>query len=316
MSNSWQKLLRIFYQYTAEVLLYVEGGKLKGLVSRQDFSEDLSDLGSISPSLDSFVTKIKDIDEALAHLEKSQAEQAGKKVIPAVNKEFDLIGLWSRLEIIQAWEDLPSVPSPSVKKWHPQKEGVKPDQGGSKEIHHEEKKQISLNQKLAMLAMEALPIGMLALDTLGNQLFYNEDWLALKKKHPRILTTKRILQSAKEMMAREAHKTAMNLNATFILNDIIQDDILKMRLIRDKNSTIGYLFWYPEAIMKRASKTSHKDTETYEGKSLKKILADKEKQILAWAMDKAKGKISEAAKILGVPRQTFAYRYEKHRKSK
>ena len=307
MSNSWQKLLRIFYQYAAEVLLYIESGKLKGLVFRQDFSEDLSDLASINPSLDSFVTKIKDIDEALAHLERSQAEQEGKKVIPALNKDFDLIGLWSRLEIIQAWEDVPS-----VKKWQPQKEGGKPDQGGSKDIHHEEKSQISLNQKLAMLAMEALPIGMLAMDTLGNQLFYNEDWLALKKKHPRILTTKRILQSAKEMMAREAHKTAMNLNATFVLNDIIRDDVLKMRLIRDKNSTIGYLFWYPEALTKRVSKTS----ETYEGKSLKKILADKEKQILAWAMDKAKGKISEAAKILGVPRQTFAYRYDKHRKSK
>ncbi len=304
--STWQKLLQLFYQYKTDILLYTEDNKLKGFISHDDFTGNLSDLENINPELLFFVKKIYDADQILTYLENSGVSHEGKKVLPVINKKFNFFDLWNRVDIIKAWENI------GVETRATSREELKENSGQNKK---------SLNQKLAMLAMETLPIGMLALDTSGKQLFYNEDWLALKKKYPRELTTKRIIQNAKNFMAEEVYKSKVNLCATFHLHTIIQGDLVKMRLIRHKNSTIGYLFWYPEASVSELSVSTalpdseNKETDFYQGKSLKEILNEKEKQILIWAIEKAKGKIGDAAKILGVPRQTFSYRYDRlHKK--
>ena len=113
-------------------------------------------------------------------------------------------------------------------------------------------------------------------------------------------------------MAEEAFKEdTVSPNMIFYLDNILKEQKLKMRLIRNKNKTIGYLFWDSESGFESASKSS-KGSVSYEGKTLNDILAEEEKNILKWAMDKAEGHISNAAKMIGVPRQTFGYKYKKY----
>ena len=298
--STWQKILQFFYQYKTDILLYTEDGKIKGFISHDDFTGNLSDLESISSELLFFVKKVIDIDQVLHSLEKSEVYHENKKALPMINEKFAFVALWNRVDIIKAWENI------DVETRRVSREEVKESRGEHKK---------SLDHKLAMLAMETLPIGMLALDTVGKQLFYNEDWLALKKKYPRELTTKRIIQNAKNFMAEEVYKSEVNLRATFHLNTIIPGDLIKMRFIRHNNITVGYLFWHPETSITELPNLANKEIDVYEGKSLKEILNEKEKQILIWAMEKAKGKIGDAANILGVPRQTFSYRYDRlHKK--
>ncbi len=295
--STWQNLLKIFYQYKTNIILYVKGKKLKGFILRDHFTENLSDIDSINQVFDSFVIAFKDIDQALMYLEHDGIIHEGRQVVPVVNQKFNFIGLWNRLNIIKSLEDIPLF--------------------DKNDILEKNEDQSSFNHKLAMLALEVLPIGMLALDTSGNQLLYNEDWLALKKKYPRELKTKHIIQCAKEAMANEVHKPEVNFAMTFSLDKIIDGHIIKMKLICNANTTIGYLFWNSEInLISQQSDSSIKETSSYEGKSLKEILHEKEKQILSWALKRAKGKVSDAAKILKVPRQTFSYRYARYHKQK
>ena len=49
----------------------------------------------------------------------------------------------------------------------------------------------------------------------------------------------------------------------------------------------------------------------FSGKTLPDILAAEEARAMAWAMAEANGNQSDAALLLGIPRQTFNYRYRK-----
>ncbi len=49
----------------------------------------------------------------------------------------------------------------------------------------------------------------------------------------------------------------------------------------------------------------------FSGRTLPEILAAEEARAMAWAMREANENQSDAALLLGIPRQTFNYRYRK-----
>ena len=304
MSSS-QNLLKLFYKYSSDTILYLKDGKLKGYITRQDVTESLSNISDINTDLVSFVHEINDMDKILNFLEESKIIEGNKKRIPVINKKFEFIGLWERVDVIKSWEDIPT-----IAKWNmgtstdketypaPPQENISGNGG--------------LGQKLALLAIETLPIGMLAISILGEEILCNEDWLNLKRKYPKELTTKNIIYKAKNAMAEEAFKKDETFsNMTFCLDSILKDQNIKMRLIRNKNKTIGYLFWKPESgpdPLQRSSSTGY----SYKGRGLKDILTHEEKSVLKWAIENAGGHIGKAAKMIGVSKQTFGYKYKKY----
>ena len=303
--NSSQSLLRLFYKYRTDAILYLEDGKLKGYVKKQEVTESLSDISEATTDPVSLVHSVDDVDQALNFLEGSKIVENNKKQIPVINKKFNFVGLWERVDVIRSWENIPT-----ITKWNVgHKVDNKIDPMSAQESIPEND---GLNQKLAYLAMETLPIGMLAVSTLGEEILCNEDWLYLKKKHPKELTTKNIIYKAKNAMTEEAFKkNKTSPNMIFYLNNILKDQEVRMRLIRNKNKTIGYLFWKPE-VHSNSEQKLFSIQPIYHGKNLDNIMAQTEKNILTWALEKTEGHISNASKILGVSRQNFWYKYRKH----
>ena len=214
-----------------------------------------------------------------------------------------------------------------------QNDSDKHDQGS--ELIPKWKVQIE-NSKLAILTIETLPIPLMAADTKGNELYYNRDWENLVKIHRHQLNTGYLVEFAKDVMADKALKGNLDPDDTLAL-DVLKKQGLSMRLMRQtiegQSKAVGYLFWVNESpserrvrpselISKRStdsafstlSKTPsiEKEATSFLGRTLPDILADQEKKAIEWAMDEADGNQSNAAMLLGIPRQTLSYKMQKY----
>ncbi len=305
--ETWQILLRFFYQYISTALLYIEEGKIKGIILRQELVEKLSDLesGNINISLNNLVHKIKDLNELLSYYNKHHVKQDGDKVMPVINKNLKFVGFWKYAELIKSWENLPD-----IQPWDPKK--LKKNDGISKTEKEEQREEIAFPNNLAsltILAMETLPMGILAIDTKGNKLFCNEDWLILKKKNPMQLKTDVILKKAKKLMVQYAFKKSIDFKIEFHLDDILPNVGLSMKFIRNQNKTVGYLFWADHSLEIKFNKDRNR---MYKKKSLDAILMEEEKKILNWAFREKSGDTMKAAKMLGISKKKFVQRYNKY----
>lgn len=166
--------------------------------------------------------------------------------------------------------------------------------------------------KLAIWALETLPFPILALDLKGHELFHNAEWEDLEKKHPMKLSCQEIYALAQKVISQKAVKS--DLKVKDILELPLNFEKLKflLRAIHVEGHTLGYLIWAME-IEKSFSLTIQKtNSEDFLGKTLPEILAEAEKKALLWAYEQADGNKSNAAMLLGIPRQTYGYRLKKY----
>ena len=173
--SSPQSLLRLFYQYSCETILYLKDGKLKGYIQKQEVTESLSDISRTNVDLTSLVHRIEDMDQILSFLERSSIVKDNKKRIPIINKRFKFVDLWERVDLIRSWEDIPK-----IEKWD-LKTKVRQDTEPAPTQDESTYENGVLSQKLALLAMETLPIGMLAVSALGEEILCNEGLASFKE---------------------------------------------------------------------------------------------------------------------------------------
>ena len=404
--NIWQKVLRVFYEYSAELVLYIEEGKVKGVISKPDIEHAMSDIEYTRSEINTIpVRQVNDL-ELLIELHQKFAVNAYEKtgVLPVVNKKKDFVGLWSRTELIQAHQ-----PISEVKAWSPPKvskkiddlndektEDVKPSIGieidkpdeqllvtetehqasldkDSREfedtnaqaeqsepepgpIQEKQSKTVEVNTQqpektvaeveedttpkwkaqiehgvLAILTIETLPLPLLAADPNGNELFFNTDWRELNKTHLSALGTQYLIHFAKERMAQLALDGALDVKDTIELDVLPDNNIVKMRVIREDTKAIGYLFWIMQRSQKpekaqtlgdikvraltkkdRVSIENEAKSSGFLGRTLPDIVSQEEKRAILWALEQAGGNRSNAAMLLGIPRQTFSYKMQKY----
>ncbi|MDH5719520.1 MAG: hypothetical protein OEZ13_02755 [Spirochaetia bacterium] len=337
-----KKLLRFFFFYETEYLFFIKKGKLTGVIKKSIIEENLSDLDrlkEINDEPEKIILEITDLEEALEIYEKYAVKQEEKLVFPVVNSEFELTGLWGRKEIIQSWENIPS-----IKKWNPAEdekkqpikikiekktEETKNDKRAATtesytKLENEYKKKIYWSN-LLINAVETLPLPMLALDTSGVELFFNKEW-ETNRKGVFKLRTLELIKNAKNIIGEMAIKSELKLSEILKIDTLEKNKTVFMRCIQkagilenENVKAIGYLFWIEESKdaafeEKKQIKPFIKENdkkESYLGRTLPEILAEKERKALKWAYDEAGGNLSNAAMLLGIPRQTFSYRYKK-----
>ena len=404
--NIWQKVLRVFYEYSAELVLYIEEGKVKGVISKPDIEHAMSDIEYTRSEINTIpVRQVNDL-ELLIELHQKFAVNAYEKtgVLPVVNKKKDFVGLWSRTELIQAHQ-----PISEVKAWSPPKvskktddlndektEDVKPSVGieidepneqllatktehqasldkDSREfedtntqaeqsepeprsIQEKQSKPVEVNIQqpektvakveedttpkwkaqiehgvLAILTIETLPLPLLAADPNGKELFFNTDWREQNKAHLSALGTQYLINFAKERMAQLALDGALDVKDTIELDVLPDNNIVKMRVIREDTKAIGYLFWIMQRSQKpgkaqtlgdikvraltkkdRVSIENEANSSGFLGRTLPDIVSQEEKRAILWALEQAGGNRSNAAMLLGIPRQTFSYKMQKY----
>lgn len=205
--------------------------------------------------------------------------------------------------------------------------------------------------------LEALPIPMLAVNTKGEVLFYNQDWVNLQKKNKNHLGVKNIMNITRDLMAKMAFDGSLEIDSVLSIPNPPQGYRISMRSILSEpvkiSQVMGYVFWAeqePEFIVPEnapqntlentigsnresnrekdngsVQSTSHEAVseaalesvqdingeKSYSGKTLIDLLQEEEKKIMAWAMQETGGNQTNAAMLLGIPRQTFSYRYHK-----
>ncbi|MDH5716117.1 MAG: helix-turn-helix domain-containing protein [Spirochaetia bacterium] len=355
-----KNLLKLFYYFSIDYIFYIEKGLLKGFFYKRDIEEKLSDLDevkSFNNKIDTILNKLQNLETALEIHQSFSFLYEENKVIPIVNSNIEVVGLWGRKEIIQSWENMPQ-----IKKWSPlkisDKEIIKSKDDDSKESQQEESgKKIKItvphdfkNRKeeiaqedtknlikdnnywaqLVVLTMETLPVPMLAVNIKGDELFYNAEWENIQNNNQK-LKTNILYKLGKEKIGSLALENKLDIKDTFEIMNLDNKSKLLMKTIfnfenkADKNiKAIGYLFWIFEnqysgdkntknSIEENMTKKTFKDEnkKSYMGQTLPDLLASEEKKILKWAMEESGGNQSNAAMLLGIPRQTFSYRYRK-----
>lgn len=380
--NQYQSLLRILYRYQSETLLVYETGLIQGLVSKHRLEEQLSDLSHAGSDFTLPATPAE-MEDVLLAISKSTLIENNRKALPVIDNNGKFLGLWDQPQILRTAVDLSqshSVSSnnekPESLKTIPQESSNQSSQGfinsdikievketnneidlqmestnrpPGKSRGDENKKTINENdfssaEYISIKTLESLPIPMLAVDTKGAALFYNQDWVELQKQNREILGIKKIMDTAKDLMAKLAFDGELEITSILELPTKLIDHELKMRSIlddtRNRPEVIGYIFWtenrkkevikeiikevIKEIPQKRPSGEFKKNTsidethrresnqeKKYLGKTLVELLREEEKKILLWAMNEADGNQSNAAMLLGIPRQTFSFRYNK-----
>lgn len=189
-------------------------------------------------------------------------------------------------------------------------------------------KQDFLDQgSLAIITMEALPLPMLACDTLGNELFLNKDWQFFHKQKKEILNKHALLEEAKALMVEKAKEGTLDAQTPLLIETFSAFNASEKKFIRynvflkairlekkeGSEKTIGYLFYItPEINNKVAVQDTKEEPISYLGRTLPEILAEEEKKVLRWAFLQAGENQSNAAMLLGIPRQTYSYKFNKY----
>lgn len=197
----------------------------------------------------------------------------------------------------------------------------------------------SLQLQLLTLSMEALPIPMLSCSTTGEELFLNSDWDFFRKQKTVLLQTSALLENAKQKMIELARQDKLDIHAPMEIENfsaynthskkfsLYKIFLRPMRIPtqdeqKETGKTIGYLFYIlpdnareqeeTRAASKNNSVENKKKKEAFLGRTLPDILGEKEKEVLLWAYHEAGENQSNAAMLLGIPRQTYAYKFRKY----
>jgi hypothetical protein len=173
--------------------------------------------------------------------------------------------------------------------------------------------------RLAINTLAALELPLMACDGNGSELFHNRAFGDLRRKYASSLDSTALLKKAKDAIAESALKGDLDIDRPVKLRANMHGYAIFCKAIRDFDNPSaraqGYIFWL-EAVAAPASVTADwsarsEEGSSFAGRTLPEILAAEESRAMAWAMREANGNQSDAALLLGIPRQTFNYRYRK-----
>lgn len=165
----------------------------------------------------------------------------------------------------------------------------------------------------ALLTLETLPIPMIAVTLNGKEIFHNEDWDLLAKDSQPLLSRENIISLIKEKLGEVVMNPTFNENQPIRVSNYLPNQTICFRVIQEKIPggllPIGYLVW-AEATRNQPEL----DTPSGQQVSLEQFtskLRKEERDLLLNALQQSGGNHSEAARTLGIPRQTFTYRLRK-----
>jgi hypothetical protein len=170
--------------------------------------------------------------------------------------------------------------------------------------------------RLAINTLAALELPLLACDGNGNEIFHNRALAEIRMRDQINLRSGDLVVRAKDAIAEIALKGDLDINAPIRLKAGPRGYDIFCKGIRDFDKpdarAVGYIFWLQQSSAPPSALYTASEGETnYAGRTLPEILAAEESRAMAWAMREANDNQSDAALLLGIPRQTFNYRYRR-----
>ncbi|MDH4199536.1 MAG: hypothetical protein OEV66_04065 [Spirochaetia bacterium] len=357
-NNPYRALMRIFFQFQASAVLYLEENTIAGIIEKKTIEELMSDLSQSRINMSLPVKRFSSSGESIEALISQGAMLENQQAIPVVDHNINYVGLWTRADILKSISSTNIHPkSADLSENMPEKSKVKDDakkeenleqprpevkistmaesnsnsankirEANAEKDNSEDEILIDSNY-ITIKTLEALPIPMVALDTRGEVLFYNKDWVNLQKKFKDSLGVSGLMRISRDLMAKLAFEGILQIDSVLELPGSPKGYQIKMKSIlgdaKNQSKVFGYVFWaeivpeqsaHPGAIgTKHASFDTEKHSPDieYSGKTLVELLHDEERKIMQWAMAQTGDNQSNAAMLLGIPRQTFSYRYHK-----
>ncbi|HRP69499.1 MAG TPA: helix-turn-helix domain-containing protein [Turneriella sp.] len=174
--------------------------------------------------------------------------------------------------------------------------------------------------RLAINTLATLDLPLMACDGTGVELFHNRPFADIRLRDGLYLKTDTLIRRAKDAITESAHKGELDIDKALELKEAPRGFHIFCKAIRNYDDpsarAVGYIFWLtattpnPTPIRSDAIFSLDPDT-SFSGRTLPEILAAEEARAMAWAMREANDNQSDAALLLGIPRQTFNYRYRK-----
>jgi hypothetical protein len=172
--------------------------------------------------------------------------------------------------------------------------------------------------RLAINTLAALELPLMACDGNGSELFHNRAFSNLRRRFASSLDSAELVRKAKDAIADSALKGELDIDRPVKLRVNLAGHCIFCKGIRDFDNpsarSQGYIFWL-EPVAAPAGITADfsggEGSSSFAGRTLPEILAAEEARAMAWAMREANGNQSDAALLLGIPRQTFNYRFRK-----
>lgn len=165
----------------------------------------------------------------------------------------------------------------------------------------------------ALLTLETLPIPMFAVSLNEKEIFKNEDWINLEQNHQPILSKEKLIRIFKDQLASQIMNSSFKETETLRLPNFLAEKDLCCRIIHEKipggTMPIGYLLWIEKHA--KIAVEEHPSGQQVSLQQFTRKLKAEERNILLEALEQSGGNHSEAARVLGIPRQTFCYRLRK-----
>lgn len=169
--------------------------------------------------------------------------------------------------------------------------------------------------RLAINTLAALELPIIACDSAGNEIFHNKTFSALRLVYGAALESAILVKRAKDAIAQSALQGSLDIEKATSLASTVRGYNIFCKAIRDFDNPSaraqGYIFWLEAMRSSAALYVTDDATLNFSGKTLPDVLMAEEARAMAWAMREAGGNQSDAALLLGIPRQTFNYRYRK-----
>ncbi len=170
--------------------------------------------------------------------------------------------------------------------------------------------------RLAINTLAALDLPLMACDGVGSEIFHNRAFAEIRMRDAINLKSEDLVLRAKDAITESALKGELDIEKAVKIKAGPRGYDVLCKAIRNfddpTSRAVGYIFWLiPHVLPGPQLYTTDSATGDYAGKTLPEILAAEESKAMAWAMREADGNQSDAALLLGIPRQTFNYRYRK-----
>ncbi|MBS0617015.1 MAG: hypothetical protein JSR44_02445, partial [Spirochaetes bacterium] len=179
--------------------------------------------------------------------------------------------------------------------------------------------------RLAINTLAALDLPLMACDGAGTELFHNRAYGDIKLRDALHLKSTEMVVRAKDAITESALAGDLDIDKAVALKDGPRGYKVFCKAIRDYDNptarAVGYIFWLTSSASPPPSAPPLHAVERgiggeageadYSGQTLPEILAAEEAKAMAWAMREAADNQSDAALLLGIPRQTFNYRYRR-----
>jgi len=314
-------------EHKTDTLVVVERGRIVGELGKLGIIEALAETRPEGHHL--AITPPPSVDELLKRLDAS-----GLSGLATVTQNFEFNAIWSRAEILQAHGKIPQ-----VKVWAPAPPAPPPPQSqeGEKDVP-----QIKINRveavvskvetrpvaenlhremergRLAINTLAALDVPLMACDGSGTELFHNRAWAEIRLRESIHMKSDELVVKAKDAITESAMSGDLDIDKAIAMKQAPRGFTLYCKAIRDFENpaarAVGYIFWLVSAPVGALAPTGA--LTSYSQKTLPDILAAEEARAMAWAMQEANNNQSDAALLLGIPRQTFNYRYRKLMRAK